>query len=306
MKSTLIVNIKELNYNSGIYKLNYDNGKIYIGQAIAFRDRANDHNSKNKNPCDQALKKHNATMEILQDNVPIEKLDEAEYYWIKFYNATDKNIGYNILDYGNVAGRRGIDNYNAIFNTQDKLDEVIDLLINHLEYSYVDIAKKYNVHPDTIYRISQGLSYKQDSLKYPLRTCKEKIFAQKNDILDYFDSLEDLLSFKEDLKYRWDLTLEEDIPKKWNIPKKISRQINHGEKFREYGDFTYPIRAKSHVLYTQDLIKNILKDLRYTQKSMTDIGIDNGGLHRNTISNINLGLKYPIKNYDYPARKKEL
>lgn len=93
-------------------------------------------------------------MEILQDNVSIEKLDEAEYYWIKFYNATDRNIGYNILDYGNVSGRRGIENYNAIFNTQDKLNEVIDLLINHLEYSYIDIAKKYNVNPNTIYRIN--------------------------------------------------------------------------------------------------------------------------------------------------------
>lgn len=306
MESTLITNIKELNYNSGIYKLNYDNGKIYIGQAIAFRDRANDHNSKNKQPCDAALKKHNAIMEILQDNVPIEKLDEAEYYWIKFYNATNRDVGYNILSCGNVSGKRGIENCNAIFNTQDKLNEVIDLLINHLEYSYVDIAKKYNVNSDIIYRISQGITYKQDNLKYPLRTYKERIFAQKNDVLDYFNSLEDLLSFKEDLKYRWDLSLEDDIPKKWNIPKYISRQINHGEKFRDYGNFTYPIRTKTNFSYSQELVKNILNDLRYTKKSMTDIGIEHGGLHRNTISNINLGINYPIKNYDYPARREKL
>lgn len=60
-------------------------------------------------------------------------------------------------------------------------------------------------------------------MKYPLRTYKEKVFARKDDVLDYFNSLEDLLSFKEDLKYRWDLSLEDDIPKKWNIPKNISR-----------------------------------------------------------------------------------
>lgn len=39
---------------------------------------------------------------------------------------------------------------------------------------------------------------------------------------------------------------------------------------------------------------------------MTDIGIEHGGLHRNTISNINLGINYPIKNYDYPARREKL
>ena len=44
----------------GIYKINYDNGKIYIGQARSIYARALEHNSKNKYPCDKALKKHNA------------------------------------------------------------------------------------------------------------------------------------------------------------------------------------------------------------------------------------------------------
>lgn len=54
-------------------------------------------------------------MEILQDNVPLDRLDEAEYYWINFYGSTNRDVGYNILNYGNVSGRRGIENYNAIF-----------------------------------------------------------------------------------------------------------------------------------------------------------------------------------------------
>ena len=41
----------------GIYKINYDNGKIYIGQARSIYTRALEHNSKNKYPCDKALKK---------------------------------------------------------------------------------------------------------------------------------------------------------------------------------------------------------------------------------------------------------
>lgn len=307
MKSTLIINIKELSYNSGIYKLNYDNGKIYVGQATAFRDRANDHNSKNKYPCDTALKKHNAIMEILQDNVPIEKLDEAEYYWIKFYNATDRNIGYNILDYGNVSGRRGIENYNAIFNTQDKLNEVIDLLINHLEYSYIDIAKKYSVNPNTIYRINQGISYKQDNLKYPLRNNKVKVFAKKDHIDDYNLTVKDIIEIKEDLKYRWDLTIEKDLPIKYNIPLQLVRDINQGRKFSDYGDYNYLIKNKNirnNIHLTQQDVINILNDLRNTALSQTKIG-EKYCINRSTVANINLGKVYIIKNYDYPARTKE-
>ena len=51
----MITNIKELPNNSGIYKINYENGKIYIGQAQSIRKRANEHNSKNK----YAIKKKN-------------------------------------------------------------------------------------------------------------------------------------------------------------------------------------------------------------------------------------------------------
>lgn len=245
-------------------------------------------------------------MEILQDNVPLNKLDEAEYYWINFYGSTNRDVGYNILNYGNVSGRRGVENCNAIFQSQDDLNEILDLLKNHLELSYLDIANKYNIHPSTIYKINYGITYKQDNVKYPIRINDKKIFARKDSVLDYFQSLNDLILFKEDLKYRWDLSLENDIPKKWSLPLNICRQINHGEKFAEYGNFTYPIRNKSNTSKTQGQIMHILQELRDSNKSMTDIGKENGNLHRNTISKINLGINYPVKDYDYPARRKNL
>ena len=96
-------------------------------------------------------------MEILQDNVPLDRLDEAERYWINFYGSTNRDVGYNILNYGNVSGRRGIENCNAIFQSQDDLNEIFDLLKNHLELSYLDIANRYNIHPSTIYKINYGI-----------------------------------------------------------------------------------------------------------------------------------------------------
>ena len=299
----MIENIKDIPNSCGIYKIVYDNGKIYIGQSINIRDRALEHNSKNKQLCDIALKKHSAYLEILQDNVPIGLLDVFETNWINYYQSYNKDIGYNILKDGNVSGKRGIDNSNAVF-TEKELVEIIDLLQNHLELSYTDIAEKYGVCQNTILRISLGYSYKQNNIIYPIRRNNHQS-NQKNSILDYFSSEKDLLDFKEDLFYRWDLSLEKDIPEKWNIPKNICRAINHGKKFAEYGKYEYPIRSKSNILISQEKILKILYDLRNSNKSMTLIGQENS-LHRSTIGKINSGIIYPIKNYDYPARRKKI
>jgi len=113
--------------------------------------------------------------------------------------------------------------------------------------SYDDIAKRFNINKNTVLNIAKGNTYKQENLKYPLRLNNHDCL-KKDKISDYFETEEQLILFKNDLKFRWDLSLEEDIPNKWNIPKRVCRQINHGELFNEYGTFTYPIRSKSHSL----------------------------------------------------------
>ena len=177
--------------------------------------------------------------------------------------------------------------------------------MNENSLSYKDIAKQYDVNPMTIYRICYGLSYKNNNYTYPLRINNHD--SNKKDIItDYFSSENELLNLKEDLLYRWDLTLEEDLSKKYNIPLKILREINQGIKFNNYGNYNYPIRTKNIrniYNFSQKDILNILNDLRYTNMTMTDIGKKYHNLHRDTISKINKGKSYIIKNYDYPARK---
>lgn len=156
----------------------------------------------------------------------------------------------------------------------------------------------------TILRISLGESYKNDLLNYPLRK-NDHTSCQKNNVLDYFKSEQELLSLKEDLLYRWDLSIETDLKNKYNIPLKILREINHGNKFSEIGEYEYPIRSKNIrniYNFTQQDILNILNELKNTNNSMTNIGLKYN-ITRKLVSNINQGISYIIKNYEYPARK---
>lgn len=298
----MITNIDENLKVCGIYKLNYDNGKIYIGQALSIYSRAIEHNSKNIQICDQALKKHQASIEVLEIVNDILQLENVENKWINYYNATDKNIGYNILNQGNASGKRGTENCNASFN-KDQLNEIVNLLINETKLSYKDIANLYSVDQTTILRISQGYSYFNPNLNYPLR--KNNHDAMKKDsIVDYFQNEEELLQLKDDLLYRWDLEIENDLAKQYNIPIKIIRSINQGHLFENIGNYKYPIRNKNirnNQNFTIDDVLNILSDLRNTTKSMSDIG-NEYNIHRNTVSKINKGEAYIIKNYEYPAR----
>lgn len=298
----MIENIDDKLKICGIYKITYDNNKIYIGQAMNIWARAHEHNSKNTYPCDKALKKHSAIIEVLEKVDNILLLEEIETKWIKYYNATDRNIGYNILEKGNVSGKSGIENCNAAFS-QEQLNQIIDLLLNRTDLSYIDIAKIYNVGQMTILKISNGYTYYNSQLNYPLRKNNHDC-AKKNQIKDYFKNDEDLLELKEDLLYRWDLSIEKDLVKKYNIPLKIVRNINQGKIFKDIGEYSYPIRNKNirnNNNFTIEDILNILEELKNTNLSMENIG-KKYNINRSTVAKINKGESYFIKNYNYPAR----
>jgi hypothetical protein len=83
-----------------IYKItNNINGKIYIG-----KDTTNDQNYFGSGLLiKRAINKFgliNFTKEIIDESSDKKELCEKEKYWIKFYNSTDKSIGYNISNGG--------------------------------------------------------------------------------------------------------------------------------------------------------------------------------------------------------------
>ena len=312
------MNINEIKNKTiaGIYKINYPNGKSYIGQAKNIYTRLVEHNNYAKYGhgtrelllCEKKMKEYNFYIEdfdLLETVDNLNLLDEKEIYWIDYYNTYIKNgQGYNLTRGGNASGKRGYENHFASLD-KEKLDEVIDLLINHLEFSQEEIAKKYNVGIGTINAINMGKRYINLNLKYPLRDGKQRQFSQKNNVLDYFKSEKDLISLKEDLLYRWDLTIEQDLKEKYNVPLKILRDINNGRKFEDIGCFTYPIRTKNIRNinnFSLNDITNILNRLSNTTDSISQIAKDYN-VTRNLIYKINKGQSYVIKDFIYPARK---
>lgn len=295
----------------GIYKIEYPNGKIYIGQSQNIYKRIIEHNQRARKGshgsskiqlCEQAIQKYGqiTQVEILEE-CSINQLDDKEKYWINFYEATNKEKGYNLLDHGDVSERRGVNHPNANLS-QEQIDEIIDLLINHKELSYLDIAKQFNVYDDLIYRISAGKSYYQQSINYPLRK-NDHSSQKKIKISDYFQKEQELLNLKEELKYNWWLQMDNgDLYHKYNISRKLLYAINQGKIFSEIGDYTYPIRkTKNTNLFSKEEVLEILNDLRNTKQSMTTIA-EKYKVNRCTISKINQGQSYFIKDYNYPAR----
>ena len=89
-----------------IYKTtNTVNGKIYIGQT----SKENDKYLGSGPIILKAVKKYgcsNFIRETLEICDVKEELDNREIYWIKFYNSTDREIGYNI-SIGGTGGNLG-------------------------------------------------------------------------------------------------------------------------------------------------------------------------------------------------------
>ena len=122
------VKLSELdNGVQGVYKINYPNGKIYIGISNDIKRRMYEHNntmrllSHPQQPCDLAIKKYGKIdeIEILELVKDYNILLEREKYWIAYYHATDRNVGYNISPGGYSSGENSP---KAVFTNEQVLD----------------------------------------------------------------------------------------------------------------------------------------------------------------------------------------
>lgn len=138
-----------MNLNGNIYKItNKINGKVYIGQTIhSIEYRFSKHCLKSQNGCvvlHNAITKYgkeNFKVELIEE-VPIEKLDEREIYWISYYKSTNRKFGYNILLGGNL-GRKGFSKL-----SKEDIDKLIEL--DKQGVSHIELGNLFNIDRKTV------------------------------------------------------------------------------------------------------------------------------------------------------------
>lgn len=155
----------------GIYKItNKVNGKVYIGQSVNIKNRWKRHRKTPYDPNDKsydlplyrAIRKYsldNFSFEILEE-CNIEELNEKEIYWIKYYNTTNEENGYNLKEGGEHCQPT-----NAKLSEQDVL--IIKERLQKGE-TQESIAEDFPVTRTTISLINLGKEYVHNDWVYPL------------------------------------------------------------------------------------------------------------------------------------------
>lgn len=268
--------------NKIVYKItNKVDGKVYIGQTNNLKRRIQEHkhDKRDEHILYKVIREYgfeNFKVEVLYEGPDFNKKEEE---YIKLYKSYDPDFGYNILP-GRINSCGELNPAAKISNKT--ADDIINDLLT-TELSLKDIASKYNTTFDTVYNLNTGISYKKDSLSYPLR--KTTRYITKSKIDDIISDLEcKVLSINE-------------ICEKYQIQKYTLQDINLGKTYHK-DEITYPIRK--YYLTTEDVDK-IINMLRNTNMSIKDIASEVGTTNYK-VYDINSGNTWRRDNISYPIR----
>lgn len=307
----IIMQLNEITYAmSGIYKITFDNKKIYIGRTNSLKRRMNEHCGKDIKehsdlPISKAILKHKIIdVSIIEEIEPenFSKMKSQEKYWIKEYNSfLDKTVGYNISEGGEGADY-GIYNVSALIKSEELLNKIVDLLLNST-LTYQEICEEVGL-PNNRYiitHINSGKHYHNPSLSYPLRKVDIKRSEFENKQSLFYNNKDLLLQLIELLK---DPSIPfAEIEKRLGISCSIICLVNTGKKYA-LEEYKYPIRKKNSsrrkVLSNNEL--NQIKDLlSLTKLNMSDIG-KRFQISRDIVSQINKGERQKQNDWQYPLR----
>lgn len=124
-----------------LYKItNSINNKTYFGITGDIQDRFDYHRTRAFQPKHKeydkvlyrAFRKYgieNFTFEILSEDLSIEKAKELEIEYIKKFNSTSHDLGYNVTRGGDFTAVTGEDHHNAIL-TEEEAKDIINRRLN--------------------------------------------------------------------------------------------------------------------------------------------------------------------------------
>ena len=290
---------------SGVYKITFPNQKVYIGRSNNIYRRMLEHNNdfRNKLPIEYAIMKYGKITEfdIIELINNTDEMKQREIYWIKYYDSTNKEKGYNI-SLGGDGGDPGSSNSQAKF-TEEQIQILYKELKENLDESLEQIANKYNIHLSTLSNINNGHTYYHSTIQYPIRNkkeCKQIIAGIKNKNSKFTE--QDLKEIYDLLQNRQDLTMQE-IAKQYKVYASTIQNINLGKTYYN-NNLVYPLRKPktgSRKL-TQEQVINIISEIKqHPKESLASIS-RRFNINRKTISSINCGTTYKQKNEKYPIR----
>lgn len=294
---------------SGVYKINFPNGKIYIGISNNIYRRMLEHNTdfRNKLPIEYAIKKYGKIVEFdILEEIPAKNrnyMREREKYWIAYYQSNKKEKGYNISEGGDGADF-GSNNHEAKF-TEEEIQVIYFDLKEKINTSMASLANKYGVSMSTLSRINNGKTYYHSNINYPIRNPKEakQVIAginNKNSKInkELLNQIYDSLLNEQDVSMR-------QLAKRFGISQTVIQNINAGKTYINT-NFTYPLRKPKigvRKLTTEQVCKIIIKIKTDSNKSLAQIGRELN-ISSKTISAINTGTIYKQEFENYPIRKK--
>lgn len=192
----------------GIYSItNIINGKLYIGKSKNIKSRWLDHERnlrKNKHHNDylqNAWNKYgevNFKFDVVEITDEECKLDELEIYYIKQFNSTNDNYGYNIREggdggsmgeYSKAKLRKSMRESGRSFFTEEQARHIKMMLWCLMDRN--EIAKTYNVTSNTIKSIACGNGYEYILKEYndDINNMKRRLIDERNEhILKLYDS----------------------------------------------------------------------------------------------------------------------
>lgn len=284
-----------------IYKYtNKINNKIYIGQT---RQRLERRHYKHTNQLDdntyfhRAVQKYgmeNFSLEIIEDNIPLEQLDEREIYWIKYFDSYyTSGKGYN-----ETKGGKWGPSSQLLSGSQE--ENIKQKLKNNLDLSLTEIAKQYNVSLSCISDINTGKTFYDKNINYPIRKTPTRSELTK----EIVDKIIFLLQTTD--------KSQEEIALIVNIHSYTVGEINRGNNSWCPTNLQYPIRKPIKANTYQnvlnlDKVKLIIYDLIFTNTKIEDIG-KKYGVAKNTIGDISRGISWKeiTQNFLCPIRKNKL
>lgn len=214
---------------------NLINNKKYIGQTNNLKRRIKQHKddsftnyseARYNQLIHRAIRKYgldNFEISVLEDNIPIELIDEKEKYYINKYNTIAPN-GYNLTE-GGMA--------NKTAPVSSKYEDVFMIIVEELKgtKSLKEIAEQFNMSYSYLSDINNGTRLFHENIVYPIR--KSSNSPNKEDYQIIIDMIENT-----------NLSCAK-IAKQLNLSAATVRKVNNGQIKKMVNLFpekTFPLR----------------------------------------------------------------